>query len=144
MRKHILLAGTLLWIGALPAHAQMRGGDGRFLEAADANQDGSITRQEYLDHRAQTFGKLDRNGDGFFDQDDVPKRRLRNGGGGGERLAELKQQFDQNNDGRISQSEFANGPTLVFDRADQNQDGVLNPDEIAAAKEAAKAARAKR
>jgi hypothetical protein len=144
MRKHILLAGTLFFFGALSAHAQMRGGDGKFLEAADANNDGSITRQEYLDHRAQTFSKLDRNSDGFFDQGDMPKRRLRSGGGGGERLAELKEQFDTNDDGRISQSEFTNGPTLAFDRADRNQDGVLDSDEIAAAKEAAKAARANR
>jgi Ca2+-binding EF-hand superfamily protein len=48
-------------------------------------------------------------------------------------------QFDANRDGKVSRDEFVGGPTLVFDRADANHDGVLTTGEIDAAVAAAKA-----
>jgi hypothetical protein len=37
------------------------------LAQADSNGDGSVSKQELMDLRADIFGKLDRNGDGFAD-----------------------------------------------------------------------------
>jgi Ca2+-binding EF-hand superfamily protein len=129
-------AALLLLLGA-PAMAQMRG-EGIF-ERADANNDGSVTREEFVAARAGQFTKYDRNSDGYLDSNDVPKRlaarRQQNGGGD-----LLVGQFDADGDGKVTKQEFIDGPTLIFDRADADKNNVLDAKELAAAKEAAKAA----
>jgi Ca2+-binding EF-hand superfamily protein len=133
-------AAALLCLLSASAMAQgMRhGGEGMF-ERADANNDGSVTKEEFIAARGQQFTRFDRNSDGYLDSNDVPKRlaerRKQNGGGemhGG--------QFDADANGKVSKDEFINGPTLIFDRADTDKNNVLDAKELAAAKEAAKAA----
>jgi hypothetical protein len=135
----MLTAAALLSLLSAPSTAQMMraGGEGMF-ERADANGDGSVTKEEFIAARGQQFKKFDRNSDGYIDSNDVPKRvaerRKQNGGemhGG---------QFDADGDGKVSKDEFINGPTLVFDRADADKNSVLDAKELAAAKQAAKTA----
>lgn len=130
------LSAALLILLSAPAMAQMRG-EGVF-DRADINKDGTVTREEFTQARADHFSKLDRNSDGYVDSNDVPerlaKRRAQNGGGGDF----LAQQFDADGDGKVSKEEFVNGPTLAFDRADANKDNVLDATELAAAKESVK------
>jgi Ca2+-binding EF-hand superfamily protein len=52
-----------------------------------------------------------------------------------ERLAALVAQLDKDHDGRISQSEFVDGPTPLFDRADTDHNGELSRDEVVAMKQ---------
>lgn len=136
----LLTAAVLLSLLSAPSMAQMmrRGGEGMF-ERADANNDGSVTREEFIAARGAQFAKLDRNSDGYIDSNDVPKRlaERRKQNGGGEMLGD---QFDTNGDGKVSKDEFVNGPTLIFDRADTDKNNVLDAKELAAAKEAAKSA----
>jgi Ca2+-binding EF-hand superfamily protein len=136
----MLTAAALLSLLSAPSTAQMMraGGEGMF-ERADANGDGSVTKEEFIAARGQQFKKFDRNSDSYIDSNDVPKRlaerRKQNGGGemqGG--------QFDADGDGKVSREEFINGPTLIFDRADVDKNSVLDAKELAAAKQAAKTA----
>jgi Ca2+-binding EF-hand superfamily protein len=136
MSRTFVSAALLLLLSA-PAMAQMRG-EGVF-ERSDVNKDGTVTREEFITARAEHFTKLDRNSDGYIDSNDVPERlaKRRAQKGSGDFLA---QQFDADGDGKVSKEEFVKGPTLAFDRTDTNKDNVLDAQELAAAKEAAKAA----
>lgn len=139
-----LTAAVLLSLLSTASLAQgMRhGGEGMF-QRADANRDGSVTKAELIAGRGQQFSKFDRNSDGYLDSSDVPKRvaERRKRSGGGELLSG---QFDADGDGKVSKDEFVNGPTFIFDRADTDKNDVLDPKELAAAKEAAKAAAERR
>lgn len=129
------VSAALLILLSTPAMAQMRG-EGIF-ERADANDDGSVTRDEFIAARADLFTKLDRNSDGYIDSNDVPKRlAARRQQQGGRDF--MVGQFDADGDGKVSKEEFVNGPTLAFDRADTNKDNVLDAKELAAAKEVVK------
>jgi Ca2+-binding EF-hand superfamily protein len=133
-------AAALLSLLSASSMAQgMRQGAEGIFERADANNDGSVTKEEFIAARGQQFAKFDRNSDGYLDSNDVPKRlaerRKQNGGG-----AMHGAQFDTDGDGKVSKDEFVNGPTLMFDRADTDKNNVLDAKELAAAKEAAKAA----
>ena len=103
------------------------------LAKADANGDGQIEWQEMLDLREETFGRLDRNGDGFADSKDAPrigpaKSRFNDA------LGKL-QNADANGDGRISKQEMLDAPAPLFEQGDINGDKVLSGDEIAALRE---------
>lgn len=50
-------------------------------------------------------------------------------------------QADADNDGRISQAEFAAAAAARFDRSDANRDGTITPDEVQAARQARMAER---
>lgn len=139
MLRVTVLSCIVLIAGAIPAYGQGRD-SGRLFEAADENKDGIVTREEFRASRAKSFSRLDRNNDGYIDDKDLPKRR-RARTEMASRMAELRNQFDANRDGRISEAEFASGPTLMFDRADADGNGQLDASEIAAAKEAVEARR---
>ena len=63
---------AVLLLSSCVALSQSREGDA--LEHADANKDGKITRQEYIDARAAQFARMDRNGDGVVDETDSRER----------------------------------------------------------------------
>jgi hypothetical protein len=120
-----------------PAAALAQGNGDRALgqlKKADSNHDGAVTRAEFLAYRSTQFGRLDRNKDGFITQNDIPKRLAKRAGGF--TAGSLVSEFDANGDGKVSQSEFVNGPTLIFDRTDANHDDVVTPAEFNTASEA--------
>lgn len=102
---------------------------------ADINNDGRVTRAEFIDSRARNFSRLDRNGDGYITQADVGQRMAQRLATSGQ--PDLFGQFDDNRDGRVSRQEFATGPTVAFDMADRNRDGAVDSAELAAMRNAA-------
>jgi hypothetical protein len=111
-----------------------QGREGAPLEQADANHDGKVTKQEYIDARAAQFARMDRNGDGFIDAADMREDANERGQ---RAAAALRGRIDSNGDGKISKEEFVNAPTMVFDKFDANKDGVLDATELEAARTAA-------
>ena len=83
--------------------------------------------------RERAFTKLDRNGDGYIDKDDL-SGRLAGRQKAQERLAQVVTQLDKDGDGRVGKAEFVDGPTPLFDRADTDHNGELSRDEVAAMK----------
>ena len=97
-------------------------------KAADRNNDGQVSRAELVNYRSTQWARIDRNGDGYFSRQDLPG--LAQGRWDGEKIVGLRQVYDRNNDGRISRTEFVDGPSPAFDAADTNDDGVVNAAEM--------------
>ncbi|MEN0651762.1 MULTISPECIES: signal transduction protein [Hyphobacterium] len=100
----------------------------RLLES-DLNSDGVITRGELGERRSSIFTRLDRNGDGIAEMADAPRMARDRFS---DALEPLLATFDANADGRLTEAEFVDGPTPGFDRADNNENDRLEPEEIAA------------
>lgn len=110
--------------GAAPE--QHRGG--RHFFQADANNDGTVTRQEFDAGRDARFAQMDANNDGQLARDEMGGMRGdrgrggRGGHGGGRHMLT---RADANSDGNITRDEFLAGPTERFQRMDANNDGVI-------------------
>jgi EF-hand domain pair/EF hand len=106
------------------------------MQQADTNRDGVVTKAELIAFRANNFGRLDRDGNGVLTRADIPAFMSRLNSSLD--FNSLMQQFDANKDGKISRTEFVDGPTVIFDGADANHDGMLTTAERNAAIAAAK------
>ena len=118
MKKYLLglaLAGTA--IGGVAIAGQMGGGAMR----ADTDNDGAISRAEYVAQSDQRFARLDANGDGLLSGDELTGR-------GGRRMADA----DTNKDGKVSKAEFAAQAADRFSKLDVNKDGKISGDEMKA------------
>jgi Ca2+-binding EF-hand superfamily protein len=98
---------------------------------ADANNDGNITREEFLARPTQMFDRLDADDDGVISASERPQRRER--GERGERPARVNP--DTNNDGQLSRAEYAAMGATMFERLDANNDGRVTQEEATAARQ---------
>lgn len=131
MMSRLLPAAILVLAACAPAQAQDRDGARLIeqIEKADTNGDGAISRSEFTAHRATQFSRLDRDQNGYVTESDIPgfvQKRLPPEMS----LDKMKAAFDTNKDGKLSQSEFVNGPTAAFDRIDANGDNTVTRAEI--------------
>lgn len=118
-----LLGATMV---AGTAHAQNAGGPGAALAAADANNDGVITKDELLADSDKRFADLDKNKDGKIAADERPQGGQGGGGGGGGGLGRA----DTDGDGAISQAEMRASTDQRFARMDANSDGKIDATEM--------------
>ena len=133
------LAATLA-LGAASAQQMDTAKAVERLRAADANGDGALTKAEFATYRAQQFQRLDRDGDGYLtDADTQQLKRFASRMPPGMEPGQMIARFDADGDGKVSEAEFANGPTPAFDAVDANGDGVATKAEFEAAAAKSKA-----
>ncbi len=125
MRRVPILIAALLAGAALTgsASARERLDPMEILEKSDANRDGAISRAEFIDARRARFAKMDRNRDGYFSDDDLPRMVRKRAG---EKVDRVVQALDSNRDGRLSRVEFVDGPTRLFDLGDADRNGLID------------------
>lgn len=107
------------------------GGPGGF-EGADANNDGNITRDEFLARPIAMFERLDANSNGVIEASERPQRPER-----GAQNGERRQRADRPNhvtdgNGTFSRAEFTAMGAGMFERLDANSDGRVTQDEAQA------------
>lgn len=80
MKKIMMLGAAILAVQALPAfaeeggpgkHGGKYGGPGKFFEKLDADKDGSVTEQEFIDGNKEKFARMDSNKDGKVTKDEL-------------------------------------------------------------------------
>ncbi|MFP4379937.1 MAG: EF-hand domain-containing protein [Candidatus Sumerlaeia bacterium] len=114
---------------------RLRGGPfGHMLKRADANEDGTITKEEFTQSLDEVFNRFDKNQDGVIDATELensrPNRMAGEAGEGRPDLGEmLMGRMDANEDGKIAAAEWK-GPEERFKQMDVNQDGEVDAAEI--------------
>jgi EF hand len=92
----------------------------------DYNHDGIYTCDEWKRYMDQLFTLADRNRDGFLDKSEFPTIRRAE-----HTLADADlDYFDDNQDGKVSRSEFVGKPSLFITQNDKNGDCRVTPDEL--------------
>ncbi|MAN65474.1 hypothetical protein [uncultured Hyphomonas sp.] len=99
---------------------------GAFINQADRNADGTISREEFLSHRSAVFHKLDLDDSGTLTE---PEFKLALSERGKRFSGRAFGKIDVDDDGFISPAEWEQNPPRVFDKLDRNSDGLLTPSE---------------
>jgi Ca2+-binding EF-hand superfamily protein len=88
----------------------------------DANRDGKISKQEYLDEAAVKFDRLDQNKDGALSRDEIRKVYSLD-------PVKMLKEIDTDHDGKISKEEFLRAAEMNFLKTDKNKDGSISKKE---------------
>ena len=88
----------------------------------DTNNDGKISKKEYMDAVTKTFNKIDKNKDGSLTKDEL-KAIYKNDAG------MFLKEADKNKDGKISREEFTAAAEMRFEFLDKNNDGFIDQKE---------------
>jgi len=113
-----------------PAAAQQQNQrkSGGFFSRLDANNDGSITRDEFGGNRLERLQAADENKDGTLSQEELAnylmKREFER------RAARLASRLDIDGDGKVSLAELENQQRKRFALLDRNDDGQLSQEEL--------------
>jgi Ca2+-binding EF-hand superfamily protein len=110
MRKALAAMAALML--ALPSMASAQDSRGDYLRRFDTDGDGRVSEAEYVAYMSMGFRRMDANGDGVIERDELP-------GGHGKPIslggyqANLRRQFqrlDRNRDGFLSARELTAPP----------------------------------
>lgn len=105
----------------------------RYYKTVDANGDGQISKEEYLENKRQLaerhYTKMDKDGDGVVSVQEYTRRKFK-GRQHKHRGERVFHKLDANNDGRITQKESLAIWAHWFERLDRNIDSVVTKEEI--------------
>ena len=85
----------------------------------DENNDGKISKKEYIDAVIKNFNKIDKNKDGFLTKDELKAVGKIDAG-------KFLKEEDLNKDGKISKEEFIKAAEKRFKLLDKNNDGFID------------------
>lgn len=110
MRFLILLLLTLL--GGFAQARDYPGTRSAYLDMMDSNGDGRISAAEYVDYMSTGFRRMDVNGDGVLETDELPGQRGRSISltGYQENLRDQFHKLDRNHDGYLNARELTAPP----------------------------------
>lgn len=129
----VALGSAAIATGAAAQEGSSPRGGG--MQRADTNGDGKISRAEYQAQVDSRFARLDANGDGSLESDEMPMRGM-----GRRSVAPDGPPPGANRSpptpptGPISRDQFRSLSMSRFDRVDTNHDGSIDGDEMAAAR----------
>ena len=129
MKRLIIIALAATVSTAAVAQTQVSGMEYLF-DRADLNGDGVISRDEFLQVRADAFADFDTDHSGSLSQAELSAAL--NSDRAKRFVALAFSKIDTNGDGKVSHSEWNNNPPRIFDRADSNGDNNLTSDELSA------------
>ncbi|MEM7718234.1 MAG: EF-hand domain-containing protein [Pseudomonadota bacterium] len=128
----ILLASTLVVLGAGVAYAQDRGEERPSFETLDVDGSGEITTEDLTTLRDQRFAEIDGNGDGSISQDEfIAAQAARTE----ERATRMFDRLDADGDGTLSRDVIENGRRGDFGermltRLDADNSGGISAEEF--------------
>lgn len=96
----------------------------RMLKRVDTDQDGKISKAEADAAGTKFFARLDDNGDGKIEDNEMPQRHSARFGG------KMFDRMDADQDGKVTKAEFQAAGEKMFQRMDKNGDGVVEKDEM--------------
>jgi Ca2+-binding EF-hand superfamily protein len=132
MRKYLFAAvGFAALAGAAGLALAQEGAprEHRGVFSADANNDGVVTRAEFDAGQTALFARIDANNDGQLTREEGRAQRAMHRGGRRGHGGHGMRGADANNDGNITREEFLARPIAMFDRLDENDDGVISASE---------------
>ena len=90
-----------------------------FLKKMDKDNDGRVSKEEYISKYTDKFDRLDANKDGYIDKDEAVAKMKKMG---------IIKRMDKDNDLKVSKEEFQ-GADEEFNRLDADKDGYITKGE---------------
>lgn len=115
----------------------MGGKSHMMLEMMDANEDGTVSKQEFNDFQAKHFSQADSNGDGALSSDEhkafmTQMKEMREQAKARKKAKMQQKHFeklDANGDGKISKNEFKARHEKHFSLMDHDNDGAITKED---------------
>ena len=124
-------------LASAPAMARQHGGPRPDFSQLDANGDGQITQAEVKAFGAVEFAKADADGDGSLTLEELTARaKVDRAKKMDKRAKRMLKRLDSDGNGTIELAEMQekHGGMRMFDRMDENEDGVISQEEFDAMK----------
>lgn len=131
MKKSVITSVLIAGLLSSQLAIASKGGSGKFMHFFDANNDGTVTMDEFDEAARTRFTRMDSDKNGILSQEEfhnyIKLRRM-------EHKAKKLELMDSNKDGKVSESEYvtykAENAKRKFAQMDKDKDGNLTAEEM--------------